>query len=1614
MTILPAALILISVAAATQLCVAAADTVSIRPSALVQTPSADVILNEFLATSNATNALRDEDGELQGWIELYNRGTDSVDLSGWSLTDDPSEPGKWMLPDTVLPGNAFLLVFASGKDRRSTNPGLIAHANFKLNPNGEYLALMNADSPRQIVDALTPEFPEQSLNYSYGRQFDQSWVFLETPSPGAANSGISLTQRVEPVRTSANRGLFEHPFQLILRCDTPGSEIRYTLDGSEPTDRTGLVYTNTISVERTLVLRAAAFKAGCLPARTCAHTFLMNMPPALKSLPVISIVIDTNHLLGPSGIMGVSGGAWINGEWQPQNSGDYHNPSKRGIAWERPTSVEYLDPQGRDGFQINCGLRVHGSDYSRSRLDSQHKFSCRLYFRGEYGATKLNFPLFPDCAIESFDQVVLRAGNNDYYNPFITDELVRRLSAGTGHAAVHGTFVNLLINGKQYGYYNPTERIDKHFCQSWHGGGEDWDVITHSNEAQDGDTLAWNALLQFVNTNDITQPDVYQTVLQRLDATNFIDYMLVNLYGATGHWPYNNWRAARERAANSLFRFYVWDAEQAFGLEDPNWVALNMFNYIQILPNSIGNLYSNLHMQSEFRRLFADRVHLHFFNRGALTEERIMDWYLRYKTNLSGVISNMSATIPEIWIPQRRASFLSHCASEGVLNSSNAPVLNIHGGAVPAFFALSLSAPTGQVFYTLNGNDPRVPFSGTIAADAKLYVNGNTIILDRDTVVRARTLEGTNWSALTETAFSVAHHGLPLRIVEIMHDPIAGRACDFIELANLSGAALDASSVRVKGIGFQFPLGSILPGGAVIVLASDANPEAFQQRYPGVTPFGFFPGNMNASGDRIELIDARGNLVQTFDYRVDLDWQQQAIAQGQSLELMDARLNANDPAQWRPSSQPGGSPGIYEPPSAQPGVRLNEIYASGEGSPESISGPDWIELHNSTGSSVVIGGWSLRDTRGNAPFIFPLPTALDAGAFLVIYCRFNPATNELACAFGLDRNGDAVYLCNAQEQRVDSISFGQQIAGHSLSRIGDDPLAWELGFPTPGNANQTAALASPAHLALNEWMINPRNGDISWIEILNQDTNLPVELTGLCLVHGTQSDTIDRRSFLAPGGYIQLWLDRSAGIQHLKLLPSAESRTFILFSSTGELIDRVDYGLPEYGVSEGRYPDGAPSIRQFPLTATPAEANQAMDPNGPRINEVMVWPATLDSAPALPWLELYNPLTTGIDLSGSKLCVEANSTDSWTFPPGSQMDPGSHVVIGFDPSLPPSTNQITDPIPNTALALPRAGTCLSWFDSQGRLIDIIEFGPQAQGFSVGIIDGQWNLLSQPTPGQSNSPPMITAPIAHVKINEWMAKPPSGADWIELFNSATSPVDLSRCFLTDDPSLTGIHKSQFGPLSYLSAQGWLAVVADGVEPASPGHVSFSLNTQGEYLRLYSASSNLIDTIDFGLQLEGVSQGRWPDGVGVFYTFPLAASPGAANAADWDRDKDGMIDAWELACGLDPSNETDASADADADGASNLDEFRANTNPLDPSDVLSLTLEKTGMIVMMPPLTLSVPVPADRTISLDMATNLCAGNWHELRVWSSRDYPRRETIPLSNKGSSAARFYRLHVK
>jgi hypothetical protein len=138
------------------------------------------MISEFMALNNST--LQDEDGSYSDWIELYNPGTNAVDLTGWYLSTWSTNLTQWQFPATNLAPHGFLLVFASNKDRRT--PGSPLHTSFKLSGSGEYLALVMPDGMTKVSE-FSPAFPPQFPDVSYGRPMTGTETTLVAPTAPA-------------------------------------------------------------------------------------------------------------------------------------------------------------------------------------------------------------------------------------------------------------------------------------------------------------------------------------------------------------------------------------------------------------------------------------------------------------------------------------------------------------------------------------------------------------------------------------------------------------------------------------------------------------------------------------------------------------------------------------------------------------------------------------------------------------------------------------------------------------------------------------------------------------------------------------------------------------------------------------------------------------------------------------------------------------------------------------------------------------------------------------------------------------------------------------------------------------------------------------------------------------------------------------------------------------------------------------------------------------------------------------------------------------------------------------------------------------------------------------
>jgi autotransporter-associated beta strand protein len=715
---------------------------------------------------------------------LYDRPLNAAELAFL----DVHLGGRYALPGGTLP----------------TGPKI--HTNFNISSDGEQLVLTRPTGITEdlVVAAVMP----QDASHGRSPESGNTWKWFATPTPGQPNATQSYGPPLAKPTFSAARGFKTSTFSLTITHPEAGATIRYTLDGSEPSLTNGSTYSSPISINKTRVVRAAAFKATALPSRAIAtnsYFFLTDivtqtsrpsgypanwgeftqtsysisptvaaqsgytntMKAALAGLPTLSISLAPDAMFGEDGI--------------------YTDSTQHGL--EEAVSAEWLTADNSSDTQIDAGLRVHGGA-SRYHAKSPKK-AFRLAFRGEYGEGRLRVPIFSNegTPLADFNGLILRANfNNSWISLTSTereralafqDQWMRDTQLAMHGMGSHGNLVHLYINGIYWGIYNPCERPDAEFSASYFGGDpEDYDAMNHDGVV-DGDNIAWNTMRDIARAG-VTTPAQYTAIKQYLDMDQYIDYMLLNFYGSNQDWPDNNWTATRLRDKGAGYRFFVWDAEMT--LQSPTSNRTNPPNSDLTENDNPGMLYTALRQNAEFRLRFADRAHRYLFNGGALTpavlgarfttaaakaqpgifaEQARWGAYRKEIYDLDGPSPIYSLnphwlaardSLLNTYFPVRTANLLTQLKNSSLYPTVEAPTFSQHGGQLNAGQTVTITAPAGTIYYTLDGSDPRVENTGAVSPTATAYTTALTITGQK--TLKARVLSGGVWSALDEAVFT--------------------------------------------------------------------------------------------------------------------------------------------------------------------------------------------------------------------------------------------------------------------------------------------------------------------------------------------------------------------------------------------------------------------------------------------------------------------------------------------------------------------------------------------------------------------------------------------------------------------------------------------------------------------------------------------------------------------------------------------------------------------------------------------------------------------------------------------------------------------------------------------
>jgi len=1581
-----------------------------------------VIINEFLAAN--ANGLLDENSDASDWIELYNPGASAVNLLGWSLSDDPDVPGKWVLPSRTIAAGGYLVVFASGKDRKPASGNL--HTSFTLGANGGYLAIYPPAYPATVAATLgsqyptnynplaTPavtSYPAQRYNYSYGLNPARTIAgYIAAPTPGAANSATQLSGVTPNPNASVSRGFFKDPFSIILTCTDASATVRYTLDGSAPL-ATSPAYTTPINVSTTTILRVAAFDAALVPSDTVTHSYIfldavLNQPsppydnpnftgdeanpqlPTVSSVPIANggaqfpatwgtglsggtvlvtnitagqipadygmdpeILTDPNKYDDTGAVNNATGKTNLDRTKQGLRdfpilsvvlnhadmfgaSGLYPNSTQKGTAYEKPCSVELLLPDGTTGFSTTCGLRVHGNSSRNPSNEPKHSF--KLNFKGTFGASSLDYALFPDSPVKEFDDIILRADYNSSWTHWdganqrpkgtrMRDAFCKDTFRAMGDISGHHRYVHLFLNGMYWGTYDATEQENNGFAAAYFGGSKDNYDVYEQGTLKSGTTTAYTAMTAIASPIDNTK---YEQLKTYLDIPEFIDYMLFHFFIGHQDWgddPNKNWYAVRNAKTNGTFKYLPWDME--------NLLWSETFNRISSLPGPPSGLYTKLITNAQYQLDFADRVNKHMvepdgalqpaaniarwnkwqnliLNSMACESARWGDYRRDVHQNSAGpyVLYTWNGTfITEVnrlkgtYFPARTTNVLAQMRTAGLYPLLNAP--EFHSNADNALvgsqqvikgYQLKLAFPaalpsgtnnTGVIYYTTDGSDPKVYYDTTGARTPTALQYTTPLTINATTKVRARALNTSTfvWSALAEATFTVGATQPSVRITELHYHPTSGQGGDageFIEIQNTGNFAADLSGWSFSGVDLVLPPGTVIAAGARMVFANNNSPATFAAQYPGVTVTAYYGGSLDNGGERIALSDATGKVIVSVDYDDTAPWPTDPDGGGKTLEIIDPNGDPDSPFNWKASNANKGTPGAANSTFTPSTVQISEFLAVNTGA--YVFGgvnPGFVELYNSGGSSVDVSGWTLV-VDGTTAATLPASTVLSAGAYQLVHFYPTVLPGISSTATLPAQRGD-VWLVNGSAQVVDGVHYGPQVANFSFARISN---VWTLCTPTAGSANAAATVAPVSNLRLNEWVANRVPGSDDWLELTNLHPTQPVVLTGLFASTSTQSFRITAPAAIAPGGYVQYFCNSGSGKGNaLDFQLPNEGTTLSISDSSGSVINSVTFGAQAEEIAQGRLPNGTGAVVTLPYQS-PAAANYAAVTGAPVLNEILTTNLNGDNAPwALrsPWLELKNPTGSGLSLAGWQLRNPKNPVVAWTIPAGVSIAAGGYLAIWAEATQPASTVNATHLNYNlTGISGAPLGDGVELVNAQGQIVDRIQWGKQIPDLSIGrVADNSWALLAAPTRGAANTVAATLGPQSAVRINEWYAASVApDDDYVELYNTSNLPVSLGSLYLSDDPSEVGREKYRIPALSYIAGNSFALFTAAGSVPDA-STTAFSLSNTGEYLRLGLTDDTQVDALGFGLQTTAQSQGRQPDGSASTAIF--TRTPGLAN-------------------------------------------------------------------------------------------------------------------------------------
>jgi hypothetical protein len=412
---------------------------------------------------------------------------------------------------------------------------------------------------------------------------------------------IALSQNVAPVSFSKVGGKFNTPIEVSLNCTTPNAVIRYTTDGSVPTENS-FKYTAPLSISNNTALRAVAFSNGLLPSNILTNSYLFNIN---HTFPVVSLVFQEGDFFDPI-------------------TGIYPNYL---LDLTTQANIEFFETNAtKAAFNQLIEAEVQGT---ASAGNAQK--SLIIKSKTALGVSTIDFKVFPDLPYTKYKQLVLRNAGQDWNVLMFRDEFVTSLA--TDIQDLEGILSKpdldlqsfrpsvMYFNGQYWGIHNIRERMNRHYVMQHHDlDSGSFDMLENYAEVLSGDSIEWFLFNDFLLSNNFQSELMFNKIKEKIDYQNFIDYCAYNIYIDNQDWPGNNVRRFRERKADGKWRWVCFDFDYSFGLyqagvwntgdasADAMSRILNPLRTTWPNPDWATLLFRSCWQNAGFRRDFANRM----------------------------------------------------------------------------------------------------------------------------------------------------------------------------------------------------------------------------------------------------------------------------------------------------------------------------------------------------------------------------------------------------------------------------------------------------------------------------------------------------------------------------------------------------------------------------------------------------------------------------------------------------------------------------------------------------------------------------------------------------------------------------------------------------------------------------------------------------------------------------------------------------------------------------------------------------------------------------------------------------------------------------------------------